>query len=337
MKPLIILILTLFAFVLQACTPKDSTEPNFKQIEQAMPSGTVSAGYAFKPEDLNGLVMVDTSFLDGRLKETGQYTEGASILVFEKDNMWATGYLSPYAVYGHITKWTWKLDKNGIVNLWADGDPDSIDDHKHKCQIKATKNFPRKFTKGGLPEKLRLQFSCNDGLQPDVRVFHLPLPFGSSAMFGTTIKWDGDQDGRNDALFQGDFFRMRKEYQGDTYIGPFLDPYKGGNYQNSIQIDVTDIDRVQDKPDTVRTIGKERIFLFEHSVPRHGKLVSFSYCPILFTPPGEDGYANQRIDRFELCSIYRIVNLTKGTERPLTVGKSTNANGKPLHSALKFE
>ncbi|MCF6219567.1 MAG: hypothetical protein L3J65_00495 [Robiginitomaculum sp.] len=337
MKPLRLLVIFLAAAVMLACTPRDNVVPAQNVQKQTAPTPTASPVYVFSPEDLNGLVMVDSSFLDGRLEATGRYVEGASILVFEKDYMWATGSYSPYAVYGHITKWAWKLDKNGVIQLRTNGDPDSIDDHKHKCQIKVIKTFAREFTTDGLPEKLRLELSCNDGLQPDTRVFHLPLPFNPSMMYGTTLHWANDSDGRNDALFQGDHFRMRKEYQGDRYIGPLLDPYKGGAYQNSLHIDVTDIDRVQDQPDTVRTIGKERLFLFKHSVPKHGKLVSFSYCPINFTPPGDDGYLHQRIDRFELCSIYRITNLTKGGERPLTVRKSTNANGDPFHSALGFD
>jgi len=340
MKNTIQITIFIFSFLLIACSAQDKAEPN--SVSSTEDITQASLNHAFTKDEVTNLIMVTQSYLDGHTVETGQLEEGATLLIFEENFAWALGETSPERLQDKQTRFSWKINAKGQIVLRDIPDDPDMSPSPTTCTLTKTKEYARKFTADGLAEKIDTVFDC-DSFPKNAsykQAFLYPLPLFAHMLPGTQTHWSHDPQAIS--TFQQD----RKVKRPDPIRpkqGAFLyDPYENGNYQHSITIDHTNLEHT-DAGTTTSIVGKNRLFLFGDQEFKHGTMLNLSYSPVIFTPSGDGGYANQTIDRFELHSVYRIKSLIYNPmtgnypDRPSDIARSINANQPPLTSALVFK
>ncbi len=285
--------------------------------------------------------MVTQGFLDGHRIDTGLLSQGATLLIFEEDFAWAIGETSPENLQSKHTKFSWKLDKKGRIILQDIPDTQATAPSPSNCTLTKIKEHKREFTKEGLAEKIDTVFVCDDlpqGTQIQ-QTFLLPLPLFPHMLSGIETRWSS-KPGAPSTFQQDRTVKRPDPLKPDE--GVFLyDPYTAGKYHHSIRVFQTRIER-SDAGDAPRITSKHRLLMFGHGTIQHATMLDLSFSPIIFIPPGDDGYAHQSTDRYELHSVYRLKNLTYNpmtgnyADRPSDIARSVNANTPPLTSALVF-
>lgn len=280
-------IILVFIFGLSACFDQKEASPK-------TPAAETKIGQAFTKEELTNLVIATPSFLDGHLKSTGQMAEGATLLIFNDEYMWAIGEHSPINLHGdnRQTMFSWKIGDKGQVILRSM--PIDIESPE-TCELWKTKDYPREFTKEGLPEKIDTFFDCGYPEYPfDRQTYRYPLPFYPRTMFGATTHWSKNP-ATTKATYRADLKIKRHDPMKPNQEAYQYDDYKSGNYPHSLTILQKQNDQT-DEENKNRIVNKQRLFLFEHTSPQQGTLLHLYYNLM-----GKD---------FKLDYIYRIKNLT---------------------------
>ena len=325
----------IIAFGLWGCSGQEEAT---SQIAEDLPN---AIQYEFTKKELTGLVMVTQGFLDGHRIDTGLLSQGATLLIFEEDFAWAIGETSPENLQSKHTKFSWKLDKKGRIILQDIPDTQATAPSPSNCTLTKIKEHKREFTKEGLAEKIDTVFVCDDlpqGTQIQ-QTFLLPLPLFPHMLSGIETRWSS-KPGAPSTFQQDRTVKRPDPLKPDEGVFHY-DPYTAGKYHHSIRVFQTRIER-SDAGDAPRITSKHRLLMFGHGTIQHATMLDLSFSPIIFIPPGDDGYAHQSTDRYELHSVYRLKNLTYNpmtgnyADRPSDIARSVNANTPPLTSALVF-
>ena len=325
------IILVIFGISLCACSDQDRA-----------PETPASVTYKFTPKEITNLVMATQGFLNGHLPETGELEDGSTLLIFEKNFAWAIGETSPLNTRGKQTRYHWKINKKGQIDMVSIPDtPDFAPEPVH-CTLTKTKEYKRKFTKSGLPEKIDTVFICDDypKEREDKLTFHLPLPLYPRTVFGQTTNWSFSPETTQATFLPNNKIKRQNPDDPDQYL---YDPYEAGSYQNSLTIKRTTIVETEEGKHT-ETVGMGRLLMFGHIVPRHSTLLYLSYSPVLSLANADNNQNETTTDRYELHSILRIKNLVFNPytgenyeDSPTDIARSVNANQPPLKSAIVFK